>query len=50
MISKMKQESYILINDNVKLNAALRIKDIEADGKTEVIIRNAGNKSAAQRG
>ena len=46
----MKQESYRLINEAVKGNACLRIKDILADGKTEVVIRNSGNKSAEQRG
>jgi len=46
----MKQESYILANEAVKVNACLRIKDIEADGKIKVTISNAGDKSARQRG
>jgi len=46
----MKAESYILINEAVKVNACLRIKDITADGKTQVTICNAGDKSARQRG
>ena len=46
----MKSETYKIINENVKVSACLRIKDLIADGKTEVVIRNSGSKSAAQRG
>ncbi len=46
----MKSESYRIVNENVKISACLRIKDIAPDGKTEIVIRSAGSKSAAQRG
>jgi len=46
----MKAEDYILVNEAVKLNACLHIKNIVADGKVMVTIHNAGNKSARQRG
>jgi len=45
---KMKAENFILINEAVKLNAALRIKDIVADGKIMVTIHNAGDRSVKQ--
>ena len=44
----MKAENYILINEAVKVNACLRIKDITADGKIRVTIHNAGNRSVKQ--
>lgn len=45
----MKSESYRIINENVKITACMRVKDLIADGKTEVVIRNAGTKTARQR-
>jgi len=44
----MKQESYILANEAVKVNACLRIKDIEANGKTKVVICNVGGRTVRQ--
>lgn len=44
----MKAENFILVNEAVKLNAALRIKDIVADGKIMVTIHNAGDRSIKQ--
>ena len=44
----MKSESYILINDNVRNNAIMRIKDLECKGKFKITISNAGDRSARQ--
>ena len=44
----MKSEDYILVNEAVKVNACLRIKDIVADGKIKVTISNAGDRSIKQ--
>lgn len=46
----MKAKTFILINEVIKINACLYIKDILADGKTKVTICNAGDKSVRQRG
>lgn len=46
----MKAKTYVLINEAIKVNACLHIKDIVADGKTQVTIQNAGDKSSRQRG
>ncbi len=46
----MKSEKYFIINDQVRENAVLRINNIPADGKLKVVISNAGDKSAKQRG
>ena len=46
----MKAESYIIANEAVKVNTCLRIKDIVADGKTQITISDAAGKSARQRG
>ena len=46
----MKQEIYTLINQVVKDNLTEKINSIPLDGKTKVIISNAGNKSQRQRG
>jgi len=46
----MKSESYILINSNVLNNAIMRLKELELNGKIQLTISNAGNKSARQRG
>ena len=44
----MKAEDFILINEAIKVNACLRIKDIVADGKIMVTIHNAGDRSVKQ--
>lgn len=44
----MKAENFILINEAIKVNACLRIKDIVADGKIMVTIHNAGDRSVKQ--
>lgn len=46
----MKQESYRLINDQVRRNAIMRINSIECDGKLKIVICDAGSKSDLQRG
>jgi len=46
----LRSESYILINSNVLNNAIMRLKELELNGKTQLTISNAGNKSARQRG
>ena len=46
----MKAETYILVNEMVKINACTHIKSLIADGKLQVTISNTGTKSAAQRG
>ena len=46
----MKHEQFILVNDNVLNNAIMRIKEIPCDGKTKIVIANAGTKSDKQRG
>jgi len=45
----VKQESYILANDNVRNNLIMRIKEIECNGKTKVTISGSGTKTARQR-
>jgi len=44
----MKAENFMLVNESIKVNACLRIKDIVADGKTMVTIHNSGNRSVKQ--
>jgi len=44
----VKAENFILVNEAVKLNACLRIKNIVADGKIMVTIHNAGDRSVKQ--
>jgi hypothetical protein len=46
----MKAETYHLINDNILNNAIMRMKELECNGKFKLVISNAGDKSARQRG
>lgn len=46
----MKSETFTLLTDRVRKNVIARILDVELDGKTQVVISNAGKKSAKQRG
>jgi len=46
----MKPESYHLINDNILNNAIMRFKELPTDGTLKIVISNAGDKSARQRG
>jgi len=46
----MKAEPYYLINDRVRDNVLHRVRNLPADGKLKIVISNAGDKSAKQRG
>lgn len=46
----MKAEQFRIVNDKVKANLVVRIMEIPADGKTKVVISDAGSKSVRQRG
>lgn len=46
----MKAEQYNLISDAVKANIISRLIELPSDGKVKVVISNAGDKSARQRG
>ena len=46
----MKQESYRLINDQVRRTAITYINSLECDGKVQVVISATGSKSSRQRG
>ena len=49
-VDLMQAESFFIVNTDVKKNLIGRIMDIPADGKTKVVISNAGTKSGRQRG
>ena len=44
----MKAETYILVNEMVKINACTHIKSLIADGKLQVTISNTGDRSVKQ--
>ena len=46
----MKQEQYNLVSDSVKATVVNRLMELPSDGKVKVVISNAGDKSARQRG
>jgi len=45
----MKAETYHLINNNIRNNAIMRIRELPADGKLKLIISDASSKSGKQR-
>ena len=46
----MKAEHFILISEQVRANAILRINELPMEGKIKVTISDSGGKTARQRG
>lgn len=46
----MKAEQYNLVSDAIKASVVNRLMELPSDGKVKVVISDAGDKSARQRG
>jgi len=44
----MRSETYHLINDNIRNNVIMRIRELPVDGKLKLVISNAGDRSVRQ--
>jgi len=44
----VRSETFHLINDNIRNNAIMRIRELTADGKLKLVISNAGDRSVRQ--